>query len=126
MQNKWGKLKKQGAAAPRRVCSILPQVFLYIWTIILVIRMIIWATSMIRSIILSHPKVRQKLACLLAWDMAPTCTCWCALTFAVVQRLLGPGIPFHLHENYVDVLVEPDVFVQLGFCLLSTPDAADE
>jgi hypothetical protein len=57
---------------PRKVFSILSLKFLYIQAIILVVRMIIWATRMISPIILNHPRVRRMPGCIgisatLAW-----------------------------------------------------------
>ena len=61
-KNIWESIKNtlRGAAASRSVLAVRSLMFLYIWAIILVIRMIIWATRMISPIILNHPRVRQK------------------------------------------------------------------
>ena len=49
-----------GRAPEGTFCTFL--LFLQIWSIIIVIRMIIWATRMISPIILNHPRVGQKPA----------------------------------------------------------------
>ena len=56
----------RGVVEHRGMASELLLVFLYISAIFLFIRMIIWATRVKSSIILNHPRLRQKPVCLQA------------------------------------------------------------
>ena len=81
--------------------------FLHIWAIILVIRMIIWATGTLSPIILNHARVRQRPAfrspTIIPCQASSASYCWCRekllsfTSFPFIVLIFGPVLKMLLY-----------------------------